>query len=154
MAKLPPEAFEHYVSLGLDRSYKAVATHYDVSKVAVVNRARKERWQVRLRELERQSRERSEKKALDAMDAVRERQLKAARYLQSRALEAMKDQAPERAIRAASALAIGWKHELLLLGEPTERQANVEDLIRREYREWMTAEGNKDGDEEADGHVQ
>ena len=43
---------------------------------------------------------------------------------------------------------------VVVLGEPTERQANVEDLIRREYREWMTAEGNKDGDEEADGHVQ
>jgi hypothetical protein len=138
--KLPREAFEFYLELGVDRSYRAVAEHFGVTKVAVVNRARTERWQERLRNLERQSRERSERKTLDEMDAVRERQLKAARYVQSRALEAMRALPAEKGAKLAAALNIGWKHELLLLGEPTERQANVEELIKREYAEWMAPE--------------
>ena len=140
MKKLPPEAFEYYLELGVDRSYRAVAERFGVSKVAVVNRARKERWQDRLRNLERQSRERAEKKAIDDLDAVRERQLKAARYVQTRALEAMRELPAEKAAKLASALNIGWKHELLLLGEPTERQSNVEEIIRREFEEWMVPE--------------
>ena len=145
MRRLPSEAFEHYLELGVDRSYQAVADHFSVSKVAVVNRAKKERWQDRLRNLEQQSRVRAERKSLDDMDAVRERQLKAARYVQSRALEAMQSLSPEKAARLAPALSIGWKHELLLLGEPTERQANVEEIIRREYAEWMSPEEGDDG---------
>ena len=140
MRKLPQEAFEYYLELGMDRSYQSVADHFGVSKVAVVNRGKKERWQDRLRNLERRSRERSEHKALDDMDAVRQRQLKAARYVQTRALEAMRTLPAEKAARLASALSVGWKHELLLLGEPTERQSNVEEIIRREYEEWMSPE--------------
>ena len=146
--KLPADAFDYYVELGVDRSYRAVADHYGVSKVAVVNRAKKELWQDQLRDLERQARQRTEKKAVDQMEAVHERQLKAARYLQSRAIEAMRGQPPEKAIRAAGALSIGWKHELLLLGEPTERQSNVEEIIKREYERWMVVEG---GDDAGDG---
>ena len=147
MSRLPAEAYEHYLELGANRSYQAVADHFGVSKVCVTNRAKKEGWQDRLRELERESRQRSERKAVDELDAVRERQLKAARFLQARAIEALKQLPAEKAVRAASALSIGWKHELLLLGEPTERQATMEELIKREYSEWMTdGDGGDDFD--------
>lgn len=55
--KLPSDAFDFYVSLGADRSYKAVAEKYGVSKRAVTTLAAKEGWQQRARELEAQARE-------------------------------------------------------------------------------------------------
>ena len=119
--KLPEQAYEHYLELGVERSYQTVADHYGVSKAAVVNRAKRDDWQGRLRRIEREARERTERKAVDDMEAVRERQLKSARYLQARALEALRDLPPAQAGRVAQALNIAWKHELLLLGEPTDR---------------------------------
>ncbi len=143
--KIPPEAFHYYAEMGLERSYQAVADHYGVSKVAVVKRAKKENWQARLRELEGKAREEADKKAINSLEVVHARQLKAARYLQAKAVEAMKSLPPEKAVKAAAALNIGWKHELLLLGEPTERQANVEEIIKRETRELLKVVNDDDG---------
>ena len=143
--KIPPEAFHYYAEMGLDRSYQAVADHYGVSKVAVVKRAKKENWQSRLRELEERAREKADKKVIDSLEVVHARQLKAARYLQAKAVEVMKNSPPEKAVRAASALNIAWKHELLLLGEPTERQANVEEIIKQETRELLKVVHDDDG---------
>jgi ABC-type branched-subunit amino acid transport system ATPase component len=135
--KIPPEAFHYYAEMGVGRSYQAVADHYHVSKVAVTKRAKKENWQSRLLDLEGEARKEADKKAVDSLEVVHARQLKASRYLQSKAVEAMKSLPPEKAIKAAAALNIGWKHELLLLGEPTERHANVEEIIKRETRELL-----------------
>lgn len=135
--RLPPEAFEFYFSLGTERSYQAVAEHFGAAKVTVTRLAKEENWQGRLRELEQKARERSEKRIVEEMDAVRERHVKAARILQAKALEALRSLPPTQAIKAAAALAIGWKHELLVLGEPTERNANVAEVIRSEYERWM-----------------
>ncbi len=148
--KIPPGAFHFYAEMGMERSYQAVADHYGVSKVAVVKRAKKGNWQARLRELEARAREEADKKAVDSLEVVHARQLKAARYLQSKAVEAMKSLPPERAVKAAAALNIGWKHELLLRGEPTERQANVEEIIKRETRELLKVV-NDDGGHAATG---
>lgn len=146
--RLPDDAFEHYVSLGPERSYQAVADHYDVAKVTVTRHAKAQDWQGRIRELDAKARERSDQKLLEAMEVVRERHLKSARVLQAKALEALAKLPPEKAVKAAQALAIGWKHELLVLGEPTERQATVEETIRREYERWMTpGEEAEEGDE-------
>jgi ATPase subunit of ABC transporter with duplicated ATPase domains len=144
VARIPAGAYEDYLALGTERSYQALANRYGVSKTAVVKRAKKERWQDRLADLERQARERAEEKAVDEMEAVRERHLKEARFLQARALQALKDLPPEKGIRAASALNVAWKHELLLLGEPTERQANVEELIKRETRDLLMVVDDED----------
>ena len=138
--KLPPESYEYYVSLGLDRSYAKVAEHYGVSKVAVTNRATQEGWQDRVRELEAQARAKSEKRAVEDMAAVREGHLKTARFLQVRAIEALRSMPLAKAADAVRALDLGWKHEMLLLGEPTERHSNIEEIVRHEYREWLTDE--------------
>ena len=144
--KLPTESFEYYLGLGVGRSYRAVAKHYNVSKVAVTNRGTKEGWQARIAELERVAREQFEQDARSEMKAVRDRQLRAARALQGKAIEALRDLPPERAVKVASALNIGWKHELLLLGEPTERNANVEEVTRREVRELLVVNDEDDWD--------
>ena len=143
--KIPEDAFGYYLSLGAGRSYEAVAQKYKVSKKAVTNAAAREEWQKRIEKIEREAREIAEEKAVDEMVAVRGRHLKEARFLQARALQVLKDQPPEKAIRAAAALNIAWKHELLLLGEPTERQANVEELIRKETRELLKVVNDDNG---------
>ena len=43
--KIPPEAFDHYFSLGPERSYEAVARKYGVTKRAVTKLAKRESWQ-------------------------------------------------------------------------------------------------------------
>jgi hypothetical protein len=151
--KLSLEAFEYYAGLGPARSYQAVADHFGVAKGTVFQRAKKEDWPERIRALEKDARQKSEKRAHDALEAVRERQLKQARFLQGQALSAMKELSPKDAVKMAAALAIGWKHELLLLGEPTDRSANVEEIVKREYENWMVTEGGEaeapDEDQEA-----
>jgi hypothetical protein len=137
MHRIPPSAYEDYLAMGTERSYQALADRYGVSKTAIVKKAKKERWQDRIAEVERKARELAEEKAIDELEAVRQRQLKESRFLLARSLQVLKDQPPERGIRAASAINVAWKHELLLLGEPTERQANVEELIKRETRDLL-----------------
>ena len=51
--KIPQDAFTYYVSLGASRSYQKVAEKYGVTKRAVVNLAKRERWQEQVVELER-----------------------------------------------------------------------------------------------------
>ncbi len=148
--RLPPDAFEYYVSLGVERSYQAVADHFGVAKVTVTRRAKEEGWQDHTQELEAKARKKSDEKIVEMMDEVRERHIKGARALQAKALQVLRDATPEKAVKAASALAIGWKHELLVLGEPTERQATVEEVIRREYERWMVC-GDELDKEEPDG---
>ncbi len=148
--KLPADAFERYVALGPERSYQAVADHYGVAKITVTRRAKAEGWQERVRELEAKAREKSDEKIVEMMEVVRDRHIKAARFLQAKSLEALRNLPPEKAVKAATALAIGWKHELLILGEPTERQATVEEVIKREYERWMIPADEKEDEEEPD----
>ena len=147
--KLPSDALDYYLELGVERSYRAVAERYGVSKVAVVARAKKERWQERLRKLDEDARKQAEKKAGAELEAVRERQLQGARFLHARALEALKSLPPEKGVRAASALSIAWKHELLILGDPTERQAQtIEEVVRVESERWLTEDPGLNGHDE------
>ena len=148
--RLPEDAFEFYFSLGVERSYSGVAKHYGVAKATVARHAKAGGWQDRVQQLERRARERFDKKAVDEMDAMRERHLAAARMLQAKALEALKVLPAEKAVRAAAALNIAWKHELLILGEPTERQASVEEVIRRQHARWIVPEGDGDGWEDGE----
>jgi hypothetical protein len=151
MKRLPPEAFDHYLELGADRSYDAVALKYGVSRITVLRHAEKHRWQARLREAERGAREQSNKKAVDTLQVVKERQLTEARILEHRALEALKTLPPEKAGKAAAMLNIAWKHELLLLGEPSERtELTVEEVTKREI-ETLLRRVEVDEEEDADG---
>ena len=135
MKRLPPEAFEHYLSLGPGRSYGAVAEKFGVSKATVLRHAEKNRWQERLREAEVAVREESKKKSVDILQVVKERQLAEARVLEHRALEALKTLPPEKAGKAAMMLQIAWRHELLLLGEASERtELTIEEVTQREMR--------------------
>ena len=150
MPRIPAHAFEAYVAAGPNRSYSALAEQLGVSKTAITRKATAEGWQHKLDEIERKAQARVEAKAVDEMEAVKLRQLQTVRLLQSRALQCLKDQPPEVGIRAASAISIALKHELLLLGEPTERTSNVEELIKRETRELLRVVEDDDEPAERD----
>ena len=136
--KIPPEAFDYYVSLGLNRSYSAVAERYGVSKGSVVNAAKREHWQTRLKEIEEKARVASVQKAVETMQAITERHLRAMRAIQVKGLEVLQSVNLETAMDGVRAVDLGVKGERLILGEPTERAAvNIEELIKREHEQWM-----------------
>ena len=148
--RIPPDAFEYYVSLGEDRSYRAVAEHFKFTKRAILNCARREDWIRRLERIEQESRERTNKRLGESLDDIRQRHLKTLRAMNGRALEALKTYPINScmdAIRAAEAVI---KLERLIVGEPTDRSAvTIEDTIKREYERWMDNDDDEP-EEEAD----
>ena len=144
--KIPPDAFELYVSLGEGRSYQAVAEKYSVTKQAVTKCAARESWQQRIAQMEAKVREQSEKKATETMAAVRERHLAASRIVLGKGLEALRNMSLESAMEAVKAIDLAMKQERLILGEPSERTAlSVED-IRQRYERWTLEDGNQETD--------
>lgn len=136
--KIPPEAFTYYFSLGTARSYEAVATKYGVSKRAVTKRAVSEGWQVRLEAMERQARERAEKKVIETMDDMNERHLKTLRIVQGKALEALRSMSLKTAMEAVRALAISLEKERDIRGDSGDQSiAEAEERVRREFEAFM-----------------
>lgn len=144
-SKIPDDAFEIYVGMGPGRSYHALAEKLGVDKRSIVRRAGKEDWAARLSKIQEGVRAAADRKVSSDLQAVRERQLLQARYLQGQALKAIKDLSPKDAVKIAAALNIGWKHELLLLGEPTDRQAStVEEITKREIETLLLRDGESE----------
>ena len=144
--KIPESAFETYVAMGPGWSYQLLADKLGVDKRSVVRHATKEKWAERLAKIQEEARAATDRKLVSDLQAVRERQLKEARFLQGQAIRAMKDASPKEAVKIAAALNIGWKHELLLLGEPTDRQAaTIEDVTKREIASLLSLEDDDDG---------
>lgn len=162
-ARIGPDAFEFYVSLGPERSYQAVADRFGVSKRAVTKHAAREQWAERLEKIERQARDASDKKLAETLEDMRTRHLKTIRAMHARALGALKQYPLSSGMEAMRAAEMIIKLERLVVGEPTERTAtSVEELVRRESERWLTAarEGDiseangEEADEEADdGHA-
>ena len=68
--KIPQDAFAFYVSLGPARSYQKVAEHYGVTKRAIVNAAKRDRWQEQLEELEHTARGDAREKMKSTIEAT------------------------------------------------------------------------------------
>jgi hypothetical protein len=145
--KIPPDAFEHYVSLGPARSYEAVAAKYGVSKRSVTRHALREGWQDRLRAIEGKAREAADQKAQETLEAIRTRHLKGMRFIQAKAIETLKSASLESASDAVRAYTAAVREERVMLGEPSDRTAvSIEDVIKREYERWLIPGTN--GEEE------
>ena len=95
--KLPAEAFDFYLGLGVGRSYSQVAEHYGVSKGAVTALAKRDGWQGRLAKVEAEARSKSTAKAVESLEQVNDRHLRIARSLQAKALEALRSMSLEDA---------------------------------------------------------
>ena len=140
--KLPPEAFQYYVSLGPGRSYEAVGEKYGCSRRGVADLAKRDRWQERLAEVDQRAKERTESQALESIAAMNERHLKIARFLQSKGLEGLQSGRAELLGAATRTCTAGVELERLVRGEPTERTENLETVIRRECDRWLVRDGS------------
>ncbi len=150
--KIPPDAFDYYFALGPGRSYQAVAVKYNVTKRAVLDIAKREKWQERLDEIHRKARENATEKALESLEQMNERHLSTLKVIQSKALAALRAMPLNSALAAVRALDLSIRQERTIRGEPSDRTAvSVEDTIKREYERWMlTSDKNTDPSEEAE----
>jgi len=143
--KIPPEAYSYYLGLGQARSYEAVAKHYQVSKRAVTNLARKERWQEKVAAADQQARARAVERAQESIEEMNERHLKTAQLIQKKALEALRDSTIVGAMDAVKALVMGVRDERLIRGEPTDRaELDVAEIVKRESERWLKVPGKED----------
>ena len=151
--KIPSDAFDCYVSMGEGRSYEKVASKYGVSKRAITDCAKREKWAERLDNIEEESRRKSDEKLVEAIQEMRERHLRTIKAMNGRALEAMREYPLASGMEAMKAAEMAIKLERLIAGEPTERTASVEEITRREVQSLLVVEETDDGGEEdgADG---
>ncbi len=151
MQRLPPESFEFYVSLGTERSYRAVAEKYGVSKRAVVDHARTECWIERLQRIEAEARERSEQRLVETIEEQRTRHLKTLRALHGRAIEALRTHTLDSCMEAAKVIEMVVKLERLITGEPSQRaQIAIEEVTRREIESLVGVDGEDEVKDEGD----
>lgn len=137
--KIPPDAFAFYLGLGPGRSYQAVADHYKVSKRAVAFCAERENWQKRIREEDEKLRQKAEKQAAESNKTVREGQLKVLRFIQGKAIEALKAMSIDSAVDAAKVYTLALDKERQLLGDSGDKAPSiVEQITREEVRDLLT----------------
>jgi transposase len=145
--KIGSDGFDFYFALGPRRSYEAVATKYGVSKRAVTRLAKREGWQERLLEIERKARTKADEKKVESLQDVSERHLKVLRAVQAKAFEGLKGMSLATPADILKAIDLTFKQERTILGEPSERSAiSIEDVIKREYAEWMSGGEGEEGD--------
>jgi len=141
-SRLSTDAFDFYVSLGVDRSYDAVAQKYGISKRAVTKFATREAWQRRVEEIERKARATTDAKALETLEDMKLRHLRSLRVIQGKALEVLRNMSLRTAMDAVRALDLAIKQERLIHGEPSERTAlSLEEVVRDEHRRWIQDQG-------------
>lgn len=149
-ARIPPEAFDFYLSLGHERSYQALAKKYGVSKQAVTKRALRERWQQRLDDIEARARAKTDQRAVETREEINDYYMKIWKVVEKRALEALRNHPLTSALEGVKALDLANKNIRLIRGEPTERTENIETIIRRQYDRWLKVTDN-DGAEKENG---
>ncbi len=135
--RIPEDAFQEYFAMGPERSYRALAGKYGVSKRSITHLAAREDWAVRLEKIEAEARERTDRRVAETIDEMTQRHLRIAKAIQARALDALRSLPMDKASDAVRALDIGIRQERLARGEPTDRQASVEEIITREYERWL-----------------
>lgn len=148
--KLPEDAFGFYVSLGPERSYKAVADHYGLSRKTVTRAAVAQGWQERMTDAETKARENTQRRLIETLEDVNDRHLKMLRAVQQRALETLRAMPLKTAADAVRALHDAIKTERVVIGEPGDRTAvSVEDAIKAQYQRWMSEEDDADNHAES-----
>ncbi len=147
--KIPEDAFERYVAMGAERSFKALADHLGVTKRALTKCAAREQWTERLTRIEAEARKRSDEKITETLEQMRDRHLVTLRAMHSRALMALKQYPLTSGMDAMRAAEMAIKLERLVVGEPGDRSViSVEEICKREYANWLTP--LEDADDGAD----
>ncbi len=149
--RIPSDAFEYYAGLGPGRSYRAVADKFGVTKRAVTKFASRDGWRERLDRIEQDVREKSDQKLVDVLGETRDRHLKTVRFMQARALTALKQYPLSSGMEAMRAAELAIKLERLIVGEPSERtEMNIEEITKRELEHWLVPPGGEEDGADVD----
>src|SRR4051812_7830126 len=114
--KIPPEAFDLYVSLGHTRTYQQVADKYKVTRRAVQKVADRDNWGERLDAIEREAQERAEKALTESVAEVRVRHLKMLKGMAGRAVKAIAEHPLNSGMEGIKAAEVVIKLERLIAG--------------------------------------
>jgi hypothetical protein len=146
--KIPAEAFSFYVGLQDARSYQAVADRYGVSKRAVVKAAAREKWPERLAAIEQRARETADQKLQESIAEMNVRHLQVMRFIQAKAIEALKTMPLDTAMEAIKAYSLSLDKERLIRGEPGQRtEVSVAEATRREIDRFVATDPDDAGDD-------
>ena len=74
--KIPEDAFAQYVSMGVERSYQALADMLGVTKRAVTKLAARDKWSERLSKIEKDVREKCDKRLVETLEQMYERHMR------------------------------------------------------------------------------
>lgn len=145
--KLPDEAADYYVALGPTRTQIAVAQHFKVAKRTVAYRAKKEGWLLRAVEADQKARQAVVQRSQDTLEEMQIRHVKTARFLQMRAIEALRSLPIRTESAAVRALDMSIRHERLARGEPGDAaDKDVAAVLRETHKRFVTfIEGEDDG---------
>ena len=149
--RIGEDAFEFYVGLGPNRSYEAVAEHYDVNKRSVTRCAKREEWTQRLTDVQRTAREKSDQRLADTIEDMRSRHLTTLKAMHARALTALRQFPLNTGMEAMKAAEMVIKLERLVAGEASDRTAiSVEEVTKRELDRWVSLRQPENGEGEDD----
>ena len=77
-------------------------------------------------------------KNFETLEGMNDRHLQTLRVVQRKALETLRTMPLSTAMEAVRALDMSIAKERLIRGEPTDRTASVEEVIKHEYENWLT----------------
>ncbi len=151
LTKVPPDAFALYVAMGPDRSYEQVGKHFGLNKRTILRAARRDRWQERLEEIERQAQQDTDAKLAKSIHEANMRHRKLLMAVAARAAQALQQFELKSAMEAVRAAEVAVKLERLMLGEATEtRSISVEQVSRDEIARLLVAGDDASDDWDAE----
>ena len=146
--KIPDDAFDYYVGLGVNRSYEKVAAKYGTSKRGVVKHASREGWSQRLAKIERDAREKGDQKLTETLGEMRNRHLTTLRAMNARVINALREYPLSTGMEAMKSAELVIKLERLIVGEASERtELSVEEVTKREIGRWLEPPNNSNADQ-------
>ena len=126
-------AFAHYIAQGEKRSMYLTAKVFKVSRRAIGKCARRNDWYRRLGDIEREAREKSDRRLSETLADTRQRHLKMLRVVAAKGLQALQERNITSAMDGVRALEMAIKLERQILGEPGENSTmTIEAVTRRE----------------------
>lgn len=142
------EAFAHWIAQGDNRSMYATAQEFGVSRRAIGKCARRGNWMKRLGDIERDAREKLDRRSAETLADTRQRHLKMLRVVAAKGIQALQKYDLNDAMQAIRAIEMAIKLERMILGEPSETGAvTIESATRREMELLLVQEESDGGAE-------
>jgi len=143
--KLPEDAFAFYVALGTDRSYDAVAAHFQVNRRTVVRGAARDRWAERLEAIEQTTRALNDAKLAGEIHEMHMQHNKLLKAMASRVASALQSYQLTSAMEGLRGAEIVIKLQRTIAGEPAEKTSvSVERVTRGELARFLTTDAEDD----------